>query len=92
MYLINHVAGSSETLGCLMRACGFDNRLIMHCQHAVLAHHELLEYGSPVKPSTVEAEILAMLDRLSGHGTQIADNATVEGTPVRNLNTSCYKL
>ena len=90
-FLMNHVAASSDLLGRVMTELKFEPRLILHCQHCVLAHHELLEYGSPVKPATVEAEVLAMLDRISGHGTQIADNATVEGTQVRNLNTSCFK-
>jgi 3'-5' exoribonuclease len=33
-------------------------------RHMVLSHHGLLEYGSPVRPRIMEAEILHQIDNL----------------------------
>ena len=33
-------------------------------RHVLLCHHGLLEYGSPVRPKIMEAEILHMIDNL----------------------------
>ncbi len=33
-------------------------------RHMVLAHHGLLEYGSPVRPRIMEAEILHQIDTM----------------------------
>jgi len=33
-------------------------------RHVLLSHHGLLEYGSPVRPKIMEAEILHMIDNL----------------------------
>lgn len=51
-------------------------------RHVVLAHHGLLEYGSPVRPQMVEADILHQLDELDASinmmttATQHADPGT----------------
>ena len=41
--------------------------------HLVLAHHGLLEYGSPVRPMTLEAEILHHADTASARAASMAD-------------------
>lgn len=89
--LVNHVAGSAEMLSALMRKEEFPERTIVFATHCVLAHHEFLEYGSPVKPACVEALTLAMLDRLSGHGTQMKENASLGGTKVQNLGQTIFE-
>ena len=33
-------------------------------RHVILSHHGLLEYGSPVRPRIMEAEIIHMIDNL----------------------------
>ena len=33
-------------------------------RHVVLSHHGLLEYGSPVRPRVMEAEIIHMIDNI----------------------------
>ncbi|MDY3042099.1 MAG: 3'-5' exonuclease, partial [Streptococcus pluranimalium] len=33
-------------------------------RHIVLSHHGLLEYGSPVRPKIMEAEIIHMIDNI----------------------------
>ena len=37
---------------------------VVELRHMVLSHHGLLEYGSPVAPHMLEAEILHHLDEL----------------------------
>ena len=69
LFLKGHVVGSAEVLGSLMSKYQFDSLLILHCQHAILAHHGTREWGSPVLPSTPEAFLVHHLDMLSGHGT-----------------------
>jgi len=34
-------------------------------QHIILSHHEKIEFGSPVRPATLEAIIVAMVDKAS---------------------------
>lgn len=42
-------------------------------QHLVLSHHGALEFGSPVRPMTLEAEILHAADLASASTTNVAD-------------------
>ena len=41
--------------------------------HLILAHHGRLEWGSPVPPLTLEAEILHWADNASAKATSFAD-------------------
>lgn len=38
--------------------------LVIELQHLILSHHGELEYGSPTRPATVEAQILHYIDNL----------------------------
>lgn len=49
-------------------------------RHTVLAHHGLLEYGSPVQPQVKEAEILHQLDQLDA-SMQAFDQALAQTEP-----------
>lgn len=49
-------------------------------RHTVLAHHGLMEYGSPVRPLIKEANILHQLDELDAN-MQSFDNALAETEP-----------
>ncbi|KXK27324.1 MAG: 3'-5' exoribonuclease YhaM [candidate division WS6 bacterium OLB20] len=40
---------------------------LLNIGHIVLSHHGLLEYGSPVKPVTIEASIVSAVDEASSH-------------------------
>ena len=37
---------------------------VLLLRHMILAHHGLLEYGSPVRPHILEAEVLHQIDQL----------------------------
>lgn len=49
-------------------------------RHMVLAHHGLLEYGSPVRPRLLEAEVLHQLDELDA-SIMMMTNALDKTTP-----------
>ncbi len=75
-HLIEHVV-----LGCLM----IERRLaelgeppctaeqLLELQHLVLSHHGSLEFGSPVRPLTVEAEIVHRADDASAKASDVLD-------------------
>ena len=45
----------------------------MLLEHLILSHHGLLEYGAPVRPLTLEAEILHTADNVSAKTASITD-------------------
>ena len=47
---------------------GIPEELKDHINHCILAHHGVLEYGSPVKPQSIEAHII--------HAADMADSTT----------------
>lgn len=51
--------------------------LITHIQHIILSHHGVLEYGSPVVPSTLEAILVYRIDNVSADARK-ADKALQE--------------
>jgi 3'-5' exoribonuclease len=75
-HLLEHVV-----LGCLMleralAAAGepiCSERQLLDLQHLILAHHGTLGFGSPVRPLTLEAELLHWADETSANGNNIRD-------------------
>lgn len=76
-YLIEHVV-----LGCLMlerrlaaapqSLCSDDQ--LLELQHLILSHHGKLEFGSPVRPLTAEAEILHRADEASAKSADVIES------------------
>ncbi|MEK7466103.1 MAG: HD domain-containing protein [Planctomycetota bacterium] len=63
--LVGHIAIGSQMLEEVVAGIeGFPEELRLRLQHMILAHHGQLEYGSPVKPMTLEAVALHHLDNL----------------------------
>lgn len=46
---------------------------LLELQHLILSHHGSLEFGSPVQPMTVEAEIVHWADESSAKAADLAD-------------------
>ena len=46
----------------------------LELQHMILSHHGSLEFGSPVQPMTVEAELLHWADEASAKGNDMAES------------------
>ncbi len=64
--LIGHIVMVDEeiTKACAELNISEEDEEVLVLKHVVLAHHGLLEYGSPVRPKIMEAEILHHLDNL----------------------------
>lgn len=74
--LIRHVSGSYAEFYEKAGRVGLDDDLENQIGHCILAHHGRQEWGSPVEPQTVEAQILHFADMLSmayGKGRKIPD-------------------
>lgn len=64
--LIGHIALVDEEITKALMELGIDDTKeeVTVLRHLVLSHHGLLEYGSPVRPQIMEAEILHMIDNI----------------------------
>ena len=64
--LIGHIALIDEELTKTLAELKLDDTKedVIVLRHVLLSHHGLLEYGSPVRPKIMEAEILHMIDNL----------------------------
>jgi 3'-5' exoribonuclease len=51
--------------------CSADEALLL--QHLIASHHGALEFGAPVRPMTLEAEVLHHADHASARGAAMAD-------------------
>ncbi len=62
--LIGHLIKSYE----LLMAKGkdlLDDEQLINLKHIILSHHGYLEFGSPILPSTIEANIVTYVDQMS---------------------------
>ena len=64
--LLGHVTMGAMEIAEIAKECGIpaDAEQLLLLQHLLLSHHGELEYGSPVTPRTIEAEILSRMDML----------------------------
>lgn len=64
--LVGHLVLVNEeiTKACIALKIEDHNEDVVVLRHMVLSHHGLLEYGSPVRPRIMEAEILHQIDNL----------------------------
>ena len=75
-HLVGHVVLGALALErrlneCATPPCTDAERALL--QHLILAHHGRLEYGSPVTPMTLEAEVLHWADNASAKTASMAD-------------------
>lgn len=83
--LLGHIVMGSEMIhAAASKIEGFPDRLLALLKHCILAHHGELEYGSPKKPSLIEAVALNLADNTDArletmteilNGTQSADGS-----------------
>lgn len=62
--LVGHISIMSATIKMIADELKIDNEIPILLQHMVLAHHGKLEFGSPVLPLLIEAEVLCLIDNL----------------------------
>lgn len=63
--MLGHIVMGATQIGVAAKQFGVDDEYVMLLQHMILAHHGELEYGSPVRPCTIEAYVLHEADMLS---------------------------
>ena len=80
---LGHIVMGAEIIGVKAAAVeGFPILLKQELQHCILAHHGEYEYGSPKKPSIIEAVALNLADNTDAKMetfTEILDNAAAPG-------------
>lgn len=63
--LLGHISICSQSLHEVGQKLGLeDSQELLLLEHMVLSHHGLLEYGSPVRPLLLEAELVYMIDNM----------------------------
>lgn len=77
-FLMGHIYIGAHHLQVKMESLGFSYDDVVKSVHVVLAHHNRLEHGSPVKPATSEAFLVHTLDLISGHGTMFENTDHME--------------
>lgn len=60
--LLGHIVMGVELVGRLGRELRIDEEIVLLLQHMILSHHDMPEYGSPVRPMFLEAELLHHID------------------------------
>lgn len=78
--LIGHLVKGAMYIEQAAAELGIDDEKVMLLEHMVLSHHGEPEYGSPVRPKFLEAEILSALDSLDATIYEI-NNATSKVEP-----------
>lgn len=73
--LIGHLVKGAMYIEDTAKVLGIEDEKITLLEHMVLSHHGVPEYGSPVRPMFLEAEILSTLDSLDATIFEI-NNAT----------------
>ncbi len=73
--LIGHLVKGAMYIEDTAKELGIESEKVTLLEHMVLSHHGVPEYGSPVRPMFLEAEILSTLDSLDATIFEI-NNAT----------------
>ncbi|MBM7642829.1 3'-5' exoribonuclease YhaM family protein [Streptococcus loxodontisalivarius] len=97
--LIGHIALVDEEITKVIGELNIpdDKEEVTVLRHVVLSHHGLLEYGSPVRPRIMEAEIIHMIDNIDANMMMMttALNRVGEGEMTNRIfamdNRSFYK-
>ena len=79
--MLGHISIMNTIVKDAANRLGIDNERVMLLQHMVLSHHGKNEFGSPILPLTLEAEILTFVDNLDSRINMItkATNEVQEG-------------
>lgn len=73
--LVGHIVLIDQeiTTACKELKIETDTEDVLMLRHVILAHHGILEYGSPVRPQVKEAEIIHYLDQLDAKINMMED-------------------
>lgn len=90
--MLGHIVIISEMIDQACSEIGIDNEQesVVLLKHVVLAHHGKLEYGSPVMPKLLEAEILHQIDNMDANINMIV--SVLEKTEPGQESAQIYPL
>lgn len=90
--LIGHITLVDEQIVLAAHELKFDlqSEDMLLLRHVVLAHHGVLEYGSPVRPATMIAEVLHQLDEIDANIQMMT--AALEKTPEHAFSDRIFGL
>ena len=71
--LVGHVVISDQMICEAATRGGLDAQTLTRLRHAVISHHGELEWGSPKRPSTIEALVLHHVDNLDAKASGFAE-------------------
>lgn len=71
--LLGHLVMGAEEVGRRCDELGVDETKKILLQHMLISHHGKLEFGAAVRPSFVEAEVLAQIDLFDANLYEMAD-------------------
>lgn len=90
--LIGHIVLMSDeiTKACMELEIDDAQESIVLLKHVVLAHHGKLEYGSPVTPRVMEAEMIHYIDMIDATMNMLT--TALENTPISTFADKIYGL
>ncbi len=78
-HLVGHIVLGALMLERRLAALGTpicSEQQLLELQHLILAHHGALEFGSPIRPMTLEAEIVHWADESSAKANSFVESAS----------------
>lgn len=69
--LLGHISIINAQISKSAEKLGITSQVVLLLQHMVLSHHGKLEYGSPILPHTLEAEVMFLIDNMDSKITMI---------------------
>jgi 3'-5' exoribonuclease len=94
--LVGHIAiGTVLVDREIQKIAGFPPEIEWQLKHLILSHHGKIEYGSPVKPQTLEAQLVHHLDNMDSKLESIqnfidTDKGPARWTPVHKAYETAY--
>lgn len=90
--LMGHIVIMSEMIdrACVEIGIDQDNEAVLLLKHVILAHHGKQEYGSPVVPQLLEAEVIHQIDNMDATINMIT--TALDKVDVGNFSEPIYPL
>ena len=88
--LLGHISIGDAMIAQSAAKLGIDSEVVVILRHMILAHHGQYEFGSPVLPSTIEAEALHFIDDIDARMTMI--EKTLEATPSHEFSARSFAM
>lgn len=91
--MLGHIfMGAHKTLNVIKEIPDFDEEDKLIILNGILGHHGKLEFGSPVLPKTVEAQILHHADKMSGDVESIQSFMNEDGNKEESFTSKLWNM